>query len=407
MANDNLHFYFNKVERPPKEKLGNLSGYHSSSDFMDKLSSPEPVPNMPPATTPQKMEAPTGPTSNLFGTMTEGTLIMPPPTTTPTTAPQKPADAFSDYWKTPVVGKMPLDRFVQMAGMISHSLDPDSPMGRMGANLQQMGGLAAAERARREEKESDRQLGLPKEALQTRLLEAQIKKAEIPEEPKRFTDVQKNPTTGVWEFGGREEATGEFKSYREATEAEKESKITGKVDKVEIKDFQIGDRIVPHERNPKTGKWEAIEGMVGTEKEPDQFSLYYKEQKALGKTDTEIVESFKALGKEEEKVTWTTATKQVSNRFGKQDAMGNMFVTPELQGMHRIAQKKLVELKKTGEINPLDAINMAEDFARNVENRYWEYLDAAQASPQGKELTQKVKKQFKTKYGYEPKRRQM
>jgi len=89
------------------------------------------------------------------------------------------------------------------------------------------------------------------------------------------------------------------------------------------------------------------------------------------------------------------------------------FIPPELQGMNRIAQKKLVELKKAGETNPLDAVNISEDFARNVENRYWEYLDAAvkrswatgELTKESKELVVKVKNQFRKKYGYVPKRR--
>ena len=104
-------------------------------------------------------------------------------------------------------------------------------------------------------------------------------------------------------------------------------------------------------------------------------------------------------------VNWTTATKEVSNRFGKQDAMGNIIITPDLQGMNRIAQKKLVELQKVGKAEPLDAVNIAEDFARNVEKRYWEYLDAAQKSREKQKNTQRVTSQFKTKYGYIPKLR--
>lgn len=136
------------------------------------------------------------------------------------------------------------------------------------------------------------------------------------------------------------------------------------------------------------------------------WESYSAAQKKLGKTDTEIVESFKRLGKIKDKtpspVTWTTASKNISNRFGKQDALGNIIITPELQGMNRIAQKKLVELQKTKEYEPLDAVNISEDFARNVENRYWEYLDATEGD---EDLILKVENQFRIKYGYVPKRR--
>ncbi|MCK4328797.1 hypothetical protein KAX02_03035 [candidate division WOR-3 bacterium] len=145
-----------------------------------------------------------------------------------------------------------------------------------------------------------------------------------------------------------------------------------------------------------------------TAKAPSQWETYYTAQKAKGLSDTKIVEGFKKLGKAPKKsktptlVNWTTATKQVSNRFGKQDALGNIIITPELQGMNRIAQKRLVELKKAGKINPLDAVNISEDFARNIENRYWEYLDAAKKD---KSRLAKIRKDYKAQYGYIPKRR--
>jgi len=176
MANENFDAYLTNAKR--KREFGRLSGYHNSTDFMQNLQKPEPY-QMPesPSAPMQNMEnpIPSELTTNLLGNnMLMATPQAPPAATTP----KEPSDTFSDYWKTPVVGKIPLDRFVQMAGMISHSFAPDTPWGRMGANLQQMGSLAAAERARREEKERDRQLELPKEALQLRLLEAKIKGAE-------------------------------------------------------------------------------------------------------------------------------------------------------------------------------------------------------------------------------------
>jgi len=343
MANDNLDFYFNKVKRPPKEKLGNLSGYHSSSDFMDKLSSPEPY-QMPetPANPMKQMEAPTGSTTNLFGTMTEGTPMMPPPTTAPATAPQKPADKFSDYWKTPVVGKMPLDRFVQMAGMISASLDPDSPMGRMGGSLFQMGGLAAAERARREEKEADRQLGLPEEALRMRLLSAQVGEAEKPKRWKEFSTSlagQTNPDTGkpytIQEIEDKWLKTGPtIPKEPETTEGimqDPESKEWWKVTRKGGVEKKIRPLNAVEIEEQVTGKYE--------EKKPDQFALYHKEQKALGKTDTEIVEGFKALGKEEKKPDQFALYHKEQKALGKTDTeivegfklLGKEEITPSVK----------------------------------------------------------------------------
>ena len=101
-------------------------------------------------------------------------------------------------------------------------------------------------------------------------------------------------------------------------------------------------------------------------------------------------------------VTWTTATKQVSSRFGKQDPTGNIIITPELAGAHRIAQKHLVKLKQSGAVGPLDAVNKAEEFARHAESRYWEYVEAAQASKTPEINLEKVQNKYKQKYGYLP-----
>jgi len=87
----------------------------------------------------------------------------------------------------------------------------------------------------------------------------------------------------------------------------------------------------------------------------------------------------------------------LKGRFGKQDPIGNIILTPELAGMHRISQKKLVKLKREG-IKPLDAINQSEDFARNIESRFWQYIDAAKT----KEQREKIERTFKTKYKYIP-----
>lgn len=84
-------------------------------------------------------------------------------------------------------------------------------------------------------------------------------------------------------------------------------------------------------------------------------------------------------------------------RFGKQDAMGNIIVTPDLANVHRLAQKKLVELKKSG-VKPLDAVNQAEDFARNVENRFWQYMEKVK----DKKEKENLRRTFKKKYGYVP-----
>jgi len=141
-------------------------------------------------------------------------------------------------------------------------------------------------------------------------------------------------------------------------------------------------------------------GAIAKAKEGPE-GLSWKEKETF-KTE-EAIRKGKAIEKgkgpkEPSPVTWTTATKELKGRFGKQDPIGNIILTPELAGMHRIAQKKMVALKKDRKVGPLEAINMAEDFARNIESRYWEYINAAKADEQ----REKVKRTFKAKYNYIP-----
>jgi len=104
-------------------------------------------------------------------------------------------------------------------------------------------------------------------------------------------------------------------------------------------------------------------------------------------------------GKEPTPVSWKNAADYVSLRFGKQDPLGNIIVTEENSGKQRIAQKKLVELKKQGDIEPLDAVNIAEDYARAVEEKYWQIVDA------GEYDIETIQKDYKNQYGYIPSRR--
>ena len=109
----------------------------------------------------------------------------------------------------------------------------------------------------------------------------------------------------------------------------------------------------------------------------------------------------KETGKGE--VTWTTATNNLSKRFGSQDALGNIIITKELQDKHKLSQKKLVDLKKQG-MDPLEAINTAEDYANQVESKYQEYMIAAKElkGKERKTAEDKIKAAYKKKYGYLP-----
>jgi len=113
-------------------------------------------------------------------------------------------------------------------------------------------------------------------------------------------------------------------------------------------------------------------------------------------------------GGQEQGVTWTTATKELKARFGKLDPTGMWAVTPELQYFHREAQRILTELKDQG-VEPLKAVNQAEDMARNkqqqIETRYQQYMEAAKQIKQSRTRdakTEEIKSLFYKKYGYLP-----
>ena len=127
--------------------------------------------------------------------------------------------------------------------------------------------------------------------------------------------------------------------------------------------------------------------------------LHATQDEAMAEIETARIEAeAEPTKKEPSPVTWTTATKQLSRRFGKEDPMGNIIITPELAGMNRIGQKKLVQLKKEG-MEPLEAINVSEAFARHIDSRYWTWIDAPNRT---KKDIGDFNKQFKTRYGYTP-----
>jgi len=117
---------------------------------------------------------------------TSPNALLRPDQAAPTTAPvpEKSANSLLDYWKKPVIGNLPLDQFVQLAGTAAHAIAPREWSGRLGAGLAQMGGAAYGERVRREREE-------PTNILRRRLLEAQIAETE------KKIGEEKIPTT--WE----------------------------------------------------------------------------------------------------------------------------------------------------------------------------------------------------------------
>ena len=93
----------------------------------------------------------------------------------PTQTPEQPGgmqkSPMMDFWGQKTMGNMPLDQFVQVAGMLSNAISPNTPQGRMGAGLSRMGGSAYNERMQRE-------YDAPDKELDRRLRRAQISTAE-------------------------------------------------------------------------------------------------------------------------------------------------------------------------------------------------------------------------------------
>ena len=134
---------------------------------------------------------------------------------------QDQPDELSEYWKKPIIGKMPRDQFVQMTGMIANALAPDTWSGRLGAGLAGMGGGAYAERMKREYQK-------PEDMLRRRFLAAQIKKYEEPDRPNASDfaeDYELDPQTNKYNKVSINKITGEKRVIRQAFPGEVEKYI--------------------------------------------------------------------------------------------------------------------------------------------------------------------------------------
>ena len=119
-----------------------------------------------------------------------------PLTSLMTTPPAQPESTFTsatgqekrtmlDYWKQPVIGKIPLDRFTGLMGGIAYALAPETPQGRLGRFLGETG-------QRMYETRLDRELGAADLAEKRRYEEAKAAKERQYEEAK---------TAKEWERG--------------------------------------------------------------------------------------------------------------------------------------------------------------------------------------------------------------
>lgn len=286
----------------------------------------------------------------------------------------KPASVFGTK---EIFAGLKADEFATLAGALAHAIAPDTAQGRAGAAISAIAGKDLETRRKAE-------LESPEKMLAARLTEAKIANLEKSDDPK---------TAMAWYLKNNPNASAEdvtaFKKGLETDTAGSYWRTTSDDGTVSI--YKGGELI--HQSAPGIGKTKE-EKMYATQ---EKGFVPAKEAKGLTKAKTKA---------EATPVSWTTATKSLSSRFGKQDALGNIIITPDLQNAHRVAQKKLVDLQKSG-MEPLDAINKAEDFARHVEDRYWVYFGNIEKSDIGRADKDKKKadlnKSFKNSYGYIPK----
>jgi len=130
--------------------------------------------------------------------------------------------------------------------------------------------------------------------------------------------------------------------------------------------------------------------------------------------DPKLMEAAKELAKTEQPeqrrplVSWTTATQELTKRFGKLDPTGMWAVTPELQVAHNKAQEFLVENKRAN-MEPLEAVNEANKRARtwiaDREKRFYEYMEAVQKIKNKTERVSRAKQiqeAYLNEFGYVP-----
>ena len=195
---------------PDIKKKRLKSRYGLPSNYSEDPSLRTPPPNKPPGSKPKAMDISTIPGQ--------------PPGQTPGTFNMAAVNAPKDG--VPEAGIKPgFDglKFAKIAGMVGAAIAPRGKYGSWQKDL----GLAAAGLAGEEIKKRE---GAPDLALDRDLKRARIEhlKRERPEKPRYVTDMKQNEDTGIWERGRFDVGTGDFTAYRDATDAEIESKVSGK-----------------------------------------------------------------------------------------------------------------------------------------------------------------------------------
>jgi len=288
----------------------------------------------------------------------------------------KPGTDEEKYGK-PLIGNLKGDEFMALAGALSEALAPDTAQGRAGGAISRFAQPMVKRR-------KDAETAAPEKALAARLTEAKIRDLDKTEDPK---------TAIAWYLKQNPEASEkDVIAFKKSIEADKEGSYWRTTsDDGTITIYKGGEEV--HKSEPGRGKTKAAD------------TLYKTEEGFKPASEAKDAMPYNAE-KTPSPVTWTTATKGLTGRFGKQDATGNIIITPELQQSHRVAQKKLVELKAEG-LDPLDAVNKSEDYARQVETDFWQYTDDALNIPKGdrKKYLEQLKKSYKSRFGYVPRMR--
>jgi len=196
----------------PNKKRLKSKRYGLPSNYSKDPYQKEHIPNKPPAPKPKAMDTSTSTIPGQPPGQTPGTFNM--------AAVNAPEAGVPEAGIKPGFDGL---KFAKIAGMVGAAIAPRGKYGSWQKDL----GLAAAGLAGEEIKKRE---GAPDLALDRDLKRARIEhlKRERPEKPRYVTDMKQNEDTGIWERGRFDVGTGDFTAYRDATDAEIESKVSGK-----------------------------------------------------------------------------------------------------------------------------------------------------------------------------------
>lgn len=246
---------------------------------------------------------------------------------------QSKASGLMDYWKRPVwEGGMPLDQFVTLAGMLAHSIAPESTGGRMGAGLAGMAGPIYKERMAQETALNEPKKPQIAEVAQrlygiSGTAEAPVATALTPEPVAKPQTISPHYVENIQDgkYGIMDITTNKFTPVREATSVD-ESRIVEKAEQ-ELKGFT--PQITPY-KNVASGKLEYLDANnpVDIKKlQTGNYAPYEKPEKVggIGKDDgmakvgnlaavtKELASKYLSLAKNNIPTGSTTGTASINN----------------------------------------------------------------------------------------------